>query len=126
MLNRVDVVIEVRDARIPASTTHPMVDAWLKNRNTKRIVALNKVDMVPRSAVAMWEAYLANTLKIPSVLVNGKTGGKGIDMLKREILSKLALLPHSKAMRPPPLPTSWGGGGKHQARCIYVSSKTIG
>lgn len=88
VLNRVDVVVEVRDARIPASTTHPMVDTWLKNRNTKRVVALNKVDMVPRSAVSMWEAYLQNSLKIPSCLVNGKMGGKGIDELKREIQSE--------------------------------------
>jgi ribosome biogenesis GTPase A len=48
VLSRVDVVVEVRDARIPASTTHPMVDEWLRNRNTRRIVALNKVDMAPR------------------------------------------------------------------------------
>ena len=93
VLNRVDVVVEVRDARIPASTTHPMVDAWLQNRNTKRVVALNKVDMVPRSAVSMWEAYLENSLKIPSCLVNGKTGGKGIDQLTRLIQSRASAAP---------------------------------
>lgn len=31
-LKKVDVVIEVRDARIPLSTTHPMVPEWVGNR----------------------------------------------------------------------------------------------
>ena len=31
-LKKVDVVIEVRDARIPISTTHPSVPEWVGNR----------------------------------------------------------------------------------------------
>lgn len=31
-LKKVDVVIEVRDARIPLATTHPMVPEWIGNR----------------------------------------------------------------------------------------------
>ena len=48
VLGSVDVVVEVRDARIPASTTHPMVDDWLRNRNAKRVVVMTKIDLVPK------------------------------------------------------------------------------
>ncbi|KAJ6681355.1 MITOCHONDRIAL RIBOSOME-ASSOCIATED GTPASE 1 [Salix koriyanagi] len=41
-----DVVIEVRDARIPLSTTHPQMDVWLGNR--KRILVLNREDMISK------------------------------------------------------------------------------
>lgn len=38
-LKKVDVVIEVRDARIPLSTTHPKVPEWIGN---KPLVRLNE------------------------------------------------------------------------------------
>ena len=38
VLSAVDVVVEVRDARIPTSTTHPSVEEWLRNRNIQRVV----------------------------------------------------------------------------------------
>ena len=43
VLSAVDVIVEVRDARIPTATTHPMVDDWLKNRNAQRVVCMSKV-----------------------------------------------------------------------------------
>ena len=48
VLGSVDVVVEVRDARIPASTAHPMVDDWLRNRNAQRVVAITKIDLAPK------------------------------------------------------------------------------
>ena len=51
VLGSVDVVVEVRDARIPASTTHPMVDDWLRNRNAQRVVAMTKIDLAPKYVV---------------------------------------------------------------------------
>lgn len=32
-LKRVDVVLEVRDARIPAATTHPAVNQWTAGKS---------------------------------------------------------------------------------------------
>ena len=46
MLSAVDVIVEVRDARIPTATTHPMVDDWLKNRNAQRVVCMSKVNLM--------------------------------------------------------------------------------
>eukprot|EP00288_Rhodomonas_lens_P016620 CAMPEP_0177697076 /NCGR_PEP_ID=MMETSP0484_2-20121128/4322_1 /TAXON_ID=354590 /ORGANISM="Rhodomonas lens, Strain RHODO" /LENGTH=489 /DNA_ID=CAMNT_0019208093 /DNA_START=165 /DNA_END=1630 /DNA_ORIENTATION=+ len=88
VLSAVDVVVEVRDARIPISTTHPIVDSWLQNRNTKRVVCISKIDMAPRSAMSMWKAYLENSLEIPVAFMNCKEGGKGLIDLKK-IINKI-------------------------------------
>ena len=46
VLSAVDVIVEVRDARIPTATTHPMVDDWLRNRNAQRVVCMSKVNLL--------------------------------------------------------------------------------
>lgn len=51
-LQTADVLIEVRDARIPKSTSHPKVREWTAGR--PRIVVLTRVDMVPKSSVREW------------------------------------------------------------------------
>ncbi|CAL0304372.1 unnamed protein product [Lupinus luteus] len=52
-----DVVIEVRDGRIPMSTSHPQMDLWLGNR--KRILVLNKEDMITTADRNAWATYYA-------------------------------------------------------------------
>lgn len=56
-LKLMDVVIEVRDARIPMSTSHPQMDSWLGNR--KRILVLNREDMISTSDRNAWATYYA-------------------------------------------------------------------
>ncbi|GJQ13661.1 hypothetical protein GpartN1_g5452.t1 [Galdieria partita] len=51
-LKLVDVVVEVRDARIPKSTEHPELYSWLGGK--KRLVVLNRRDMVPQEAISAW------------------------------------------------------------------------
>lgn len=51
-LQTADVLIEVRDARIPKSTSHPKVREWTAGR--PRIVVLTRLDMVPMSSVKDW------------------------------------------------------------------------
>ena len=84
VLSAVDVVVEVRDARIPTSTTHPSVDDWLRNRNIQRVVCMSKVDMAPRSAMSMWKAYL-ESLEVPVAFMNCKEGGRGLEDLQKII-----------------------------------------
>ncbi|KAF0928252.1 hypothetical protein E2562_038989 [Oryza meyeriana var. granulata] len=57
-LKLMDVVIEVRDARIPLATSHPKMDSWLGNR--KRIVVMNREDMVSTEDRNAWASYFAN------------------------------------------------------------------
>ncbi|KAA8550868.1 hypothetical protein F0562_002552 [Nyssa sinensis] len=56
-LKLMDVVIEVRDARVPMSTSHPQMDAWLGTR--KRILVLNREDMISTADRNAWAAYYA-------------------------------------------------------------------
>ncbi len=54
-LKRVDVVLEVRDARIPLSTLHPKLDQWLGDK--RRVLVINRVDMIPAAARDQWQAW---------------------------------------------------------------------
>lgn len=49
----VDVVIEVRDARIAKATSHPMVGAWCAGR--PRLVVLTHIDQVPSASLKAWK-----------------------------------------------------------------------
>jgi ribosome biogenesis GTPase A len=51
-LKKVDVVFEVRDARIPLATQHPQMAQWLVNKD--RVLVLNRVDMIPPSVQQAW------------------------------------------------------------------------
>jgi ribosome biogenesis GTPase A len=54
-LKKVDVVLEVRDARIPLATHHPQVQQWIGNRG--RVLILNRMDMIPPEAQQAWTAW---------------------------------------------------------------------
>ena len=51
-LKRVDVVLEVRDARIPLATHHPQVAQWVGAK--ARVLVLNRVDMILPQAQHLW------------------------------------------------------------------------
>ncbi|XP_038887632.1 DAR GTPase 3, chloroplastic isoform X2 [Benincasa hispida] len=70
-LKLMDVVIEVRDARIPLSTSHPQMDAWLGNR--RRILVLNREDMISSADRNAWAAYFTRQ-GIKVVFSNGQLG----------------------------------------------------
>ncbi|CAM9104166.1 unnamed protein product [Discosporangium mesarthrocarpum] len=88
-LKMVDVVIEVRDSRIPQATTHQLVPKWVGKRPL--IVVFNRVDSVPACAVAEWKRYLVKeggirqgdqTGNIPVFFVDSKRG-RGIHEIKK-------------------------------------------
>jgi ribosome biogenesis GTPase A len=51
-LKRVDVVLEVRDARIPLATHHPQIGEWVENK--ARVLVLNRVDMITPQMRSLW------------------------------------------------------------------------
>ena len=57
-LKLVDVVIEMLDARIPRSSTNPMLLEMLGNK--PKLVALNKVDMADPAKTDIWMQLLKN------------------------------------------------------------------
>jgi ribosome biogenesis GTPase A len=98
VLSAVDVVVEVRDARIPTSTTHPSVEDWLRNRNIQRVVVINRMDQAPKSALSMWKAFLESQ-GTPVAFMNAKEGGRGLEDLKKAIKMKGKLLNNRRAER---------------------------
>jgi len=57
---QVDVVVEVRDARIPQATAHPLVSEWV-GLAKPLLVCFTRVDMVPKEAVDEWRRHLATS-----------------------------------------------------------------
>ena len=55
IINRVDLIIEVRDARIPLSTGHRHLNKWLENK--KHILVINKADMISKSTLEAWDNW---------------------------------------------------------------------
>ena len=73
-LKRVDVILEVRDARIPLATRHPRIDHWIGSK--KHILVINRVDMIPVVARQAWEQWLRSQRETP-FFANAQQG-KGV------------------------------------------------
>ena len=77
-LRKVDVVLEVLDARIPLASHHPQIDSWIGTK--PRIVVLNRMDMIPESTMHDWSTWFKSQEKQP-YFTNAKQG-KGIKEIK--------------------------------------------
>jgi len=74
-LKKVDVVLEVRDARIPLATCHPQVQQWIGNK--ERVLVLNRLDMVSASARQQWTEWFRSQAEDP--YFTDAQHGKGIE-----------------------------------------------
>ena len=74
IINRVDLIIEVRDARIPISTGHPHLNKWIDNK--KHLLVINKSDMISTNAIKAWDEWFKN--KNSKVLWCNSKAGSGI------------------------------------------------
>ena len=83
VLTMVDVVVELRDSRIPHSTAHPMLSQWVGSRRHVRV--LNRVDSVPERALSEWMEALRAEEDGPSVFSSDAKHGDGVQALKRAI-----------------------------------------
>ena len=62
-LNKVDLVFEVRDARIPLATSHPYLQKWLKGK--KQLLVINRKDMINIDAHQAWDKKLRSEGEVP-------------------------------------------------------------
>ena len=85
-LKLVDTVIELRDARIPASSTNPELNELIENK--PKIILLNKADLADEAATAAWLAYY-KAQGIPAGSADAKSG-KGLGQLRRTVNEVLA------------------------------------
>lgn len=88
-IKKVDVVIEVRDARIPFATTHPSVPSWVGSKPL--IIAIGRIDQISDEALSKWkEHYAVNSAHAERpdakvFFINGKIG-TGVLALRKEAL----------------------------------------
>ncbi|ACB49836.1 unknown [Crocosphaera subtropica ATCC 51142] len=78
-LNRVDVIFEVLDARIPLASHHPDVPQWIGDK--PRLLVLNRMDMIPESVRQGWLNWFA--AQGETVYYTNAKQGKGIKPLKK-------------------------------------------
>jgi ribosome biogenesis GTPase A len=76
-LKKVDVVLEVRDARIPLSTQHPQVAQWVGDRS--RVLVLNRMDMISPATQQAWTAWFKSQGELPHY--TNANQGKGVGVL---------------------------------------------
>lgn len=84
-LKLVDIVVELKDARIPYSSTNPILSEILGNK--PRVIALNKCDMADENTLKQWISYYKEQ-GIVAVPVDS-IKGTGIGALKNEINNAL-------------------------------------
>lgn len=78
-LNRVDVVLEVRDARIPLATHHPQLAEWLQDK--ARVLVLNRVDTISPEVREAWDVWFREHGETP-YFTNAQQG-KGVSQVAR-------------------------------------------
>ncbi len=70
-LKKVDLVLEVRDARIPFSSHHPQLLSWIGTK--PRMLVLNRVDLIPESIKDRWVKWFLKQGETP-YFTNAKQG----------------------------------------------------
>lgn len=90
VLPLVDIVIELRDARIPNSSSNPVIDTLIKDK--KRLILLNKSDLADKKITQKWIKQLTsqNTNVLDIDCMTGLNINKIIPTIKTILKDKLA------------------------------------
>ena len=84
-LKLVDIVIEIRDARMPLASGNPLLNELAKNK--EKLVILNKSDRADLKENELWLNYFDKALLCDSV--NGKITNKVVNEVKLILKAKL-------------------------------------
>lgn len=96
-LPQVDIVVEITDARIPASSRNPELAGWVGDK--PRIILLNKCDAADPAATARWiEYYKSQGIKALATDCRSGKGLKGFLPAVREELAELLKRREEKGM----------------------------
>ena len=87
-IKRVDLVIEVRDARIPLSTSHQHLNKWIKDK--KHLLVINRADMISDSAINKWTNWFKERDKNP-LWCDSKKGNGIKEICKAASESRLSI-----------------------------------
>ncbi len=80
-LRLIDVVVEIRDARIPISSENPDMKELIKNK--KQIIVLNKSDLADEKETLKWISYFKS--KGVSAISADSNSGNGVNKVIKEI-----------------------------------------
>ena len=81
LMQLIDIVIEILDARIPLSSRNPDIQSITKNK--KKIILLNKIDLANESQTMKWKEYFSK--EADSCLLTDSNSGKGINQVLKKI-----------------------------------------
>jgi ribosome biogenesis GTPase A len=101
-LDKVDLVLEVRDARIPLATGHPHLQRWIRGR--PHLLVLNRRDMISAEARLRWDRWFRARGSVP--LWCDAKAGTGVKQLQQAAILSGANLNARRAgrgMRPRPV-----------------------
>lgn len=84
-LKLVDIVIEIRDARMPLASANPLLEELAKNK--EKLVILNKTDKADSKENSKWLAYFDNVLLCDSL--NENISIKVVNKVKEILKAKL-------------------------------------
>ncbi len=101
-LAKVDLVIEVRDARIPTATGHPRLQRWISGK--QHLLVLNRRDMIPTAAREAWDAWFRSQGQTP--WWSDAKAGTGVKQLQQAAIragDALNERRRSRGMRPRPV-----------------------
>ena len=87
-LDRVDLVLEVCDARILLASRHPSLERWAGNK--PRVLVVNRRDMVPPTARSSWQRWLQQKGEAP-IWCDGRGGGGSKALLQATVDAGAAL-----------------------------------
>ncbi len=101
-LKRVDVVLEMRDARIPVSSANHDFEKLLQQK--KRILLFNKTNLADEDTTRKWKAYFKN-MDTPSLFVDAlnKQNLQEILPLSRKLMQEKWSNFRKRGIRPPSL-----------------------
>ena len=85
-----DVIIEVLDARIPGSSTNPMIESIRSARQRPNLKVLNKADLADPKITEQWISYFNSQEKTKAISLSAK---KSSDV-KQILLECEKLAPH--------------------------------
>ena len=77
-LNLVDVIIEVRDSRLPISSSYANIKKLLGDK--PRLLLLNKADLTDKNELKKWVDYLRETTGCPVIITEAK-GSKDLNQV---------------------------------------------
>ena len=101
-LDKVDLVIEVRDARIPLATGHPHLNRWVKGK--QHLLVINRRDMVTAEARDAWQQWFKSQ-GLTTVWCDAKAG-TGVKQLQQAAIragNQLNERRRNRGMRPRPV-----------------------